>query len=74
MRDIIPAPCLRTPRVIVLAALLAVACALGGEDGRQLIMTTAEHIATADEMAGIVTEGSGRIDILSVDVPGAGWP
>ena len=30
MRDTIPAPCLRTPRVIIAAALLVVACALGG--------------------------------------------
>ena len=30
MSDTIPAPCLRTPRVIIAAALLVVACALGG--------------------------------------------
>ncbi|MBR1224047.1 MULTISPECIES: hypothetical protein [unclassified Bradyrhizobium] len=30
MRDVIPASCLRSPRAIIAAALLAVSCALGG--------------------------------------------
>jgi len=30
MRDLIPAPCLRAPRAMIVAALFAVSCALGG--------------------------------------------
>jgi len=53
---------------------LAVACALGGDDGRQLFLTTAHHMPSYEEMVGEAVDRTGRVDVVTVDVPGAGWP
>jgi len=45
------------------------ACALGGDDRRTLYMITASGFG--DDRAGT---GTGRIETVPVDVPGAGWP
>jgi sugar lactone lactonase YvrE len=60
----------RVDAEIASAAPFAVACALGGPDRRALFLCSAytdlERLGHGD------TEG--RIDIVDVDVPGAGWP
>jgi hypothetical protein len=37
-------------------------------------MTTAHHMPAYEEMLGDVGERTGRVDVVTVDVPGAGWP
>jgi len=49
---------------------LPYACALGGRDRRTLFLCTA---ATHDP-AECVAQRSGKIEVVDVDVPGAGWP
>jgi sugar lactone lactonase YvrE len=50
--------------------LNAFACMLGGEDRRTLfVCTAATHVP--DEAA---VQRSGRIEMVDVAVPGAGWP
>jgi sugar lactone lactonase YvrE len=48
----------------------AVACVLGGDDGRTLFCLTAET-SHADLLKG---KSKARVDVVSVDVPGAGLP
>jgi sugar lactone lactonase YvrE len=48
----------------------AVACVLGGEDGRTLFCLSAET-SHADILRG---KSSARVDVVAVDVPGAGLP
>jgi sugar lactone lactonase YvrE len=48
----------------------AIACMLGGDDGRTLFMITGRVSKAARALA----ERNGRIDAMTVDVPGAGWP
>jgi sugar lactone lactonase YvrE len=50
-------------RIVAVPGRWAIACMLGGPDGRTLFMATAEHEA-----------GRGAIETLTVDVPGAGRP
>ena len=52
------------------APMQAVACALGGPGRRTLFITLGE-IRPFKEMA---ADRRGRIDIVEVEVPGAGWP
>jgi sugar lactone lactonase YvrE len=52
---------------------MAVACMLGGEDRRQLFMTSCDELPSHLDFAANV-ERTGRIDVVTVDVPGAGWP
>jgi sugar lactone lactonase YvrE len=52
---------------------MAVACMLGGADGRRLFMASTDHLPGPQAFAENA-ERSGRIDVLTVDVPGAGWP
>jgi sugar lactone lactonase YvrE len=52
---------------------MAVACMLGGADGRQLFMTSCDQLPSHNDFAANV-ERTGRIDVVTVDVPGAGWP
>jgi sugar lactone lactonase YvrE len=55
------------------SARMATACALGGVDGRQLFMASCDQLPShADFLANV--ERSGRVDVVTVDVPGAGWP
>ena len=54
----------------VRGAGLAYACALGGPDRRTLLLCTAETHHPQE----CVEKRSGRIELLAVDVPGAGWP
>ena len=49
---------------------LAYACALGGPDRRTLFVCTAE----THDPEQCVQKRSGRIEVTTVDVPGAGWP
>ena len=53
----------------VVASQAVFACALGGPDRRTLYMITAA--GHGEEQRGV---GSGRIECVEVDVPGAGWP
>ena len=60
---------------------MAVACALGGDDGRMLIMAVSEtgmrqfRLMWDDATLQEARDTSvGRIDTVTVDVPGAGWP
>lgn len=57
-------------RVLEAPAPFAVACVLGGEARRQLFL------CSADTDLERLSQGisSGRIDVLDVDVAGAGWP
>jgi len=48
---------------------MAIACMLGGADGRQLFLVSVDDLPRTEEML-----GTGRVDVVSVDVPGAGWP
>ncbi len=48
----------------------AIACVLGGEDRRTLLMTVSKELPGAEPLP----EGNARIDALEVDVPGAGRP
>lgn len=59
-----------TIRVVLPDGRRAVSCALGGEDRRTLFLATAE--TTLDDL----TRGNARarIDYVTVDVPGGGWP
>ncbi|MFI5314997.1 MAG: SMP-30/gluconolactonase/LRE family protein [Myxococcota bacterium] len=54
----------------VRGSALAYACALGGPDRRTLFICTAE---THDPIQ-CVSKRTGRIEVTTVDVPGAGWP
>lgn len=47
---------------------IPLACMLGGAEGRTLFIPTIESLDAAD------SEAVGRIEIIQVDVPGAGWP
>jgi sugar lactone lactonase YvrE len=51
----------------------AVACMLGGHDGRQLFMCSADSIPSHQDILDNV-QRTGRIDVVGVAVPGAGWP
>ena len=48
----------------------AYACMLGGPERRHLFVLTAD---TSDPAEAVAT-GSGRLEVVEVDVPGAGWP
>jgi sugar lactone lactonase YvrE len=48
----------------------AIACMLGGADRRTLFVLTSEGIDPAE----CVQRKSARVEIVEVDVPGAGWP
>jgi sugar lactone lactonase YvrE len=48
---------------------MAIACMLGGEDGRQLFLVSVDALPRTEEML-----GTGRVDVVTVEVPGAGWP
>jgi sugar lactone lactonase YvrE len=48
----------------------AVACNLGGVDGRTLFMVTAD--TDVERLAG--GDSTARVEVLEVDVPGAGSP
>jgi sugar lactone lactonase YvrE len=53
----------------VVASQPVFACALGGDDRRTL------HLITAPEFgADRAGTGDGRVEVVAVDVPGAGWP
>jgi sugar lactone lactonase YvrE len=52
---------------------MAVACMLGGADGRQLFMASTDDLPGPQAFAENA-QRTGRIDVLAVDVPGAGWP
>jgi sugar lactone lactonase YvrE len=52
---------------------MAVACMLGGDDGRHLFMVSTDDLPGPQAFAENA-ERTGRIDVLHVDVPGAGWP
>jgi len=54
---------------IELSEWLGLACMLGGPQRRTLFLLEAKSIATAKGVP-----GNGRIRVLDVDVPGAGWP
>ena len=53
----------------VVASQPVFACALGGADRRTLHLITAKRFG-----ASAVGSGTGRIEVVDVDVPGAGWP
>jgi sugar lactone lactonase YvrE len=55
------------------AGRLAIACGLGGDDGRQLFMASGDHLPPPEAFDANV-ERTGRIDVVTVDVPAAGWP
>ena len=46
------------------------ACALGGDDGRTLFLVTAPAFGEAVSAG----KGLGKVEVVEVDVPGAGWP
>lgn len=48
----------------------AIACALGGPDRRTLFCLSAR--TSPEEMR--QSKSSSRIDLIEVDIPGAGWP
>jgi sugar lactone lactonase YvrE len=48
---------------------MAIACMLGGADRRQLFMVSVDDLPRDEAML-----GTGRVDVVTVDVPGAGWP
>jgi sugar lactone lactonase YvrE len=50
----------------------AVACMLGGADRRELYLCSVDDLSVADLVRGGLT--TGRLDVVTVDVPGAGWP
>jgi sugar lactone lactonase YvrE len=50
----------------------AFACALGGPEGRTLVITAAQWRGM--DSPGFVTPGSGQVQVCEVTVPGAGWP
>jgi sugar lactone lactonase YvrE len=52
---------------------MAVACMLGGDERRQLFMTSCDALPSHQDFAANV-ERTGRVDVVTVDVPGAGWP
>lgn len=57
----------------------AMACILGGNDGRQLFLASCDQAPAGITtylpfFAWASTELTGRIDAVTVDVPGAGWP
>jgi sugar lactone lactonase YvrE len=60
----------RTLDRVASAFPFAVACALGGPDRRTLFMCSAD----TDLPRLAKGETTGRIDVIEVDVPGAGWP
>lgn len=51
----------------------AVACMLGGEGGRDLFLVSSDHIATYEELMANQRR-TGRVDVVTVEVPAAGWP
>jgi sugar lactone lactonase YvrE len=53
----------------VVASQPVYACALGGDDRRTLHLITAPNFGS--DRAG---QGSGKVEVVEVDVPGAGWP
>ncbi|HVU72717.1 MAG TPA: SMP-30/gluconolactonase/LRE family protein [Mycobacteriales bacterium] len=55
---------------VVEASQPVFACALGGEDRRTLYLMTAPGFGQ-DKAAG---KGAGKVEAVTVDVPGAGWP
>lgn len=59
-----------TTRVRLPDGRRAVSCALGGADRRTLYLATAE--TTLDDLT--AGRASARIDYVTVEVPGAGWP
>lgn len=56
--------------VIDTSPMACVSCALGGEQRRTLFMA----LSALGNFAERVVERPGRIDVVEVDVPGAGWP
>lgn len=75
MADALGAGCFRVAeggRILdaVQASQTVFACALGGPDRRSL------YLVTAPAYTGSHAEGStaGRVEVTTVDVPGAGWP
>jgi sugar lactone lactonase YvrE len=55
---------------VVAPSQICYACALGGEDGRDLFMVTAQSSHRAEASA----RRTGKIEKIRVDTPGAGWP
>jgi sugar lactone lactonase YvrE len=52
---------------------MATACTLGGDDGRQLFMASCDRLPSHQDFLANI-ERTGRVDVVTVDVPGAGWP
>lgn len=59
------------------SSYLGVACILGGQDRRQLFLCSAEfegrRMPTQEALYENVLR-TGRVDVVTVDVPGVGWP
>jgi sugar lactone lactonase YvrE len=53
---------------------MAVACMLGGEDRRQLFLCSADYSGQRMPDLFGANPKTGRVDVVTVDVPGAGWP
>jgi sugar lactone lactonase YvrE len=53
---------------------MAVACVLGGRDGRQLFMTSTDYWGSRMPNLWGPNPKSGRVDVVTVDVPGVGSP
>jgi sugar lactone lactonase YvrE len=53
---------------------MAVACVLGGADGRQLFMCTADYGGARMPLIWGPNPHTGRVDVVTVDTPGAGSP
>jgi len=51
-------------------ATQAIACMLGGPERRTLFLCTAKSFAASETRA----QRAGRIEVVEVEVPGAGWP
>ena len=56
-------------RIALPEGKFAFACMLGGADRRDLYVCTSSGSGPA-----VMTKRDGGIDVISVDVPGAGWP
>ncbi|MHB8463657.1 MAG: SMP-30/gluconolactonase/LRE family protein [Acidimicrobiales bacterium] len=74
MADAVGSGCVRVAEggeilEVVTPSQAVFACALGGPDRRTLYLITAPSFG--DARAG---SGQGRIEVVDVDVPGAGWP
>jgi hypothetical protein len=61
----------RITEVVDTSPWRAVACALGGEERRTLLITLAPELRAFPEGP---PELTARVDAVEVDVPGAGWP